>query len=217
MLYYIVSNIWFALLALLVLTSILHFLFVYPKNLSKKSWKKVDYVWISFTVIGLIGATNNVTKEFSKNKIAVASSRKSFQYNFMLSFLDSEDSHIVCRTFNRSEYSPENFDAIVADFDRCCKWSKDVREIVTSIDTVKNDLVDMTKIPNLQTVNNIWYKNTVLENIEEYNKIVSEKIVNENVIYEANNGSLLFFTPLFLILGLAIRITKVTGELRNEK
>ena len=217
MLYYIVTNIWFALLLLLILTVVMHFLFVYPKNLSKKSWKKVDYIWISFTVIGLVGATNNVTKEFSKNKIAVASSRKSFQYNFMLSFLDSEDSHIVCREFTRSEYSPKDFDAVVDDFDRCCKWSKEVHKIVTSIDTLKNDFVDMSKIPYLQTVNNIWYKNTVLGNIEEYNKIVSEKIENENIIYETRNGSLLFFTPLFLILGLAIRITKVTGELRNEK
>ena len=214
---HVLSNIWYALLALFITILVLHLALVYPRNLSKKQWKRIDYVWISFTAIGLIGATNNVKVALSKNQLLIASDRIPFQYKYVCSFLSPEGSKTVCREFVRGELSPSNFDSVVVDYDRTCQWSKNLYRILTSIDTTNYQQIDTTKIPLLETNDNKWFKGVILEGIREYNKLVKEQYDNQAEIDSGQQSELLFFTPLLLILGLAIRITKVTGELRYEK
>jgi hypothetical protein len=58
----LISNFWYALSALILATIIFHTLLVYPKNLSKRQWKQIDYFWISLTALGLIGTTRVAEK-----------------------------------------------------------------------------------------------------------------------------------------------------------
>ena len=213
----IVSNIGYALLALLILTIILHFFLVYPKNLSKRQWKKVDYIWISLTAVGLIGATDSARLLFDNSQVSIDEHRIPAEYQYTLSFLLPEGSKIVCREHKRDEYSPPNYDSIVADDDRSCAWSKQVYNIVSSIDTSAYPPIDTTKIPQLTTVVNVWFKGLVLDNIRRYNTLVLEKQQLESDMHSEGQLLVKLFTPLLLILGLAIRITKVSGELRHEK
>lgn len=212
----IISNAWYALLALVVLTTALHFLLVYPNNLSKKQWKKVDYIWISLTGIGLIGATSNVELFLSKSRAEMASDQIPFQYKYLSSFLQPEGSPTVCRHFMREANSPNNFDSVVQDFDRACEWSKIVYQIVSEIDTNDYRQIDKTRIPHLDTESNKWYKEVIIHNINKYNEIIKEKEGNQSRINSNSGINLMFLAPIFLILGISIRITKVSGEIRLE-
>jgi hypothetical protein len=213
----VLSNIWYALLALLITTSILHLILVYPKNLSKKQWKRIDYLWISLTAIGLIGATSNVKIALSKGQLSFANDRIPFQYEYLCSLLSPGGSKTVCRDFVREEYSPSNFDSIVADYNDACEWSIKTYKLIALVDTSNYQLIDTTKIPVLETKHNKWFKNIILDNIRGYNKLIEERRDSQNEIVNNQKNDLLFFTPLLLIFGLAIRITKVSGELRHEK
>src|ERR1700729_4377011 len=42
-----------------------HFLFIKWVPKSKRFWKKVDYWWVSFGIVGIIGATYSYRKESS--------------------------------------------------------------------------------------------------------------------------------------------------------
>jgi hypothetical protein len=213
----VISNFWYALLALFILTLILHFFLVYPDNLSKKKWKSIDYLWITLTAIGLIGATSNAKAVLSKNILAITKNRISFQYNYIHSFLPTEGSNAICRDFVRTEFSPSNFDSIVTDYNNTCDWSKKVFQLINLIDTTNFQLIDTTKIPHLQTKDNNWFKNVIVDNIREYNKLITQNLESQIQVDESEQTEFVFYTPLLLILGLAIRITKVTGELLHEK
>lgn len=214
----IVSNFYCAFLTLVVLTGVFHVFLVYPKNLSKKNWKIVDYVWISLTAIGLVGSINTVKIKLADGKANIATHRTSVQHKFILSYLLKEGSHIVCdREFIWKESSPSNFNEIVKDFERCCDWSKEVYKIVASIDTISYTWIDVEKIPDLKTESNQWFKQTIIDGINHYNSLVTEKIENEKVVDNYSNSIYSFLLPLFLIIGLALRLTKVTGELLHEK
>ncbi len=213
----IVSNIWYALIALVVLTLVLHVILVFPKNLSKKQWKKVDYIWISLTAIGLIGAVNNVGIIQKKNEIDAVSHRIPFQFKYLSHFLPPGGSPTVCREHTRTEYSPADFDSIVADYYRTCEWSRKMHLFISSVDTSQYELIDVSQIPVLETTENIWYKEEVLGIINEYNLLVKEWKKNDLEYLQNTTETLTFYMPFFLILGLAIRLTKVTGEIRHEK
>ena len=213
----IVSNIWYALVALLIISIVLHLFLVYPKNLSKKQWKRVDYIWIELTAVGLIGTTNNVRLVLNKNQLLLTYPRLASQIKYINSFLSPEGSKIVCRTSVKTEYSPSNFDEIVKDDNNACEWSKKIYQIIKRIDTAAYTSVNMSEIPPLETSENIWFKGVILDNINKYNSLVLDKENCARQIDDLNKDTFLVFSPLLLILGLAIRLTKVTGELMHEK
>jgi hypothetical protein len=211
----LVSNSWYAFLALATLTLILHGLLVYPRNLSKKAWKRMDYLWLSLTAIGLISATNTVGQRLSKNEVALASYRIPMVYKDLLSYLSPIKSNWVCRTFNEGKYSPDDYDRVVADYDRACQWRSKMYAVVSSIDTLHYQPI--LNVPDLQVVESESFKNAVLRNVQLYNSLILQRDGNASNVDSYSNNELTFFTPLLLIIGLALRITKITGELRHEK
>jgi hypothetical protein len=139
----------------------------------------------------------------------------------LLSNISDQNNAGICRTFIKTEYSPDNFQEVQKNFDKACEWKKKVSKIVLrSIDTINLKTIDTTKIPALPNnepmVNE--YKMNVIFDIKNYNRWANELRLN----YKKREKSvseivLIYFSPLLLIVGLAIRITKVTGELMYEK
>jgi hypothetical protein len=209
-------NFGYALLALAVITIILHFLLVYPRNLSKTQWKKVDYLWIALTAFGLIGSTNSVRVMYNKNQISLYDHSIPFQYHYLRSFLTPDGSKAVCLEYVRDRLSPPDFDSIVADQTRSCEWSKKMYQLTLVVDTFNYAAIDTAKIPTLRTKDNVWFRDMLISIIYEYNKQVKEKAVLQDGLTGETATMVLFYTPLLLIIGLAIRITKVSGELRHE-
>lgn len=213
----VLSNIWWAIGALLILTIVLHFLLVYPKNLTKKQWKKIDYVWISLTAIGLIGATNNTKSILVKGEIYVTEQTIPTRLEPINTLLSAGGSSIVCREYVRNEFSPDNFDDIVRDYDESCEWSKKIFQIISRVDTKNYQEIDISIIPPLETTDNKWFRDLIINSISEYNDLVKKKKEQEKELESTSIEGFSILAPLFLILGLAIRITKTTGEIRYER
>lgn len=212
------TNIWCGFLALVVLTLILHICLVWLKNLSKKWWKRTDYIWLLLTAFGLIGVTNKVQERTSETQIELVNIRIPYRYHELYSILTPKDPDWICRKFIRSEYSPANFDAVVDDFNKACQWKSDMFNIVAKIDSPNYDLIDTTKIPYLNdNSNTIEFKRWVLQDIRNYNEEVAIKKQNEQINESSKYDTFTLFGPILLILGLSLRITKVSGELKHEK
>ena len=205
-----------AFLALTVVTIILHFLLVWPRNLSKTQRKKIDYIWISLTALGLVGATNTVRVNYNKARISLYDNSIPFRYHYVLSFLGPDGSTTICGSYVKDKYSPPDFDSVVADQKRSCEWTKQVYNILSHVDTTNYHAIDTTKIPPLVTKEAAWFREMIFTVIREYNQQVNEKAKLQAELDDEFATAIQFYTPFFLILGLAIRITKVSGELRHE-
>lgn len=214
------TNIWYALLLLSTITLILHGLLVFPKNLSKKSWKKMDYLWLTLTATGLITATDSAGIRTSKNQIEANSHRLHFQLEYLLSTLSPDETSWVCRESIRSEYSPKNYDRIVSGYDNTCAWRSKVYSLVIRTDTINYKAISLSEVPPLDIVDCKEceeYKNNIIYFIEKYNISVNENENNLNNINSRSTYNIIILSPLILILGLALRITKISGELRHDK
>jgi hypothetical protein len=217
----IITNPWIAILTLIIATGILHLLLVWPKNLTKRQWKKVDYYWILLTSLGIIGTTRVAEKTISQNDSYVVKYQLLFEADQLVSYLTPENSSWVCRTFTKTEFSPENIEEVQKEYDKACQWRNDVSKIVIkSIDTINFNLIEIKKLPILNANDSQIkvFKNDIFDHIKTYNNCV--KILKKNSqIQEPTTGDIMiiYFSPILLIAGLSLRITKVTGELKYEK
>ena len=116
----VISNFDYAIICFLIATMAFHLLLVYPKNLSKRGWKQVDYLWISLTAIGLIGPTTTVKSRVTRNQMEAINVRVPVAYRSPKYFLSPAYHSYVCRDNVRTELSPDNFDEIVEDDRRSC-------------------------------------------------------------------------------------------------
>lgn len=214
---FIISNFWGAVAALFTLTLIFHVILIWLYPRTKTQWKRIDYIWISLAALGLVGETDSIKKRILEARIDGIAWQIPSAYEYMCSRLSADGSPTVCRGFVRSEYSPPNFDEIVADYDRSCKWSKEVFAIIQKIDTQEYSIIDTTKLPILITTDNNWFKNIISEDIRRYNSLIYERDDARTELNYIKDGFFEFLRPLLLILGLSIRLTKVTGEVKLEK
>jgi hypothetical protein len=128
---------------------------------------------------------------------------------------------IICRKFVRSQYSPppEDFDRTQREFDATCQWFKSVFEALPT--TVPKDeiaRVNFPSEPNVSQPDLVQFISSFDLALNEFNRASrGEKFLRENSHETDADVMMALFTPILLAAALALRITKVTGELKLDK
>ena len=137
------------ILLLFLLVAIFHLMFVWPRNLDKITWKKVDYAWLAVASLGVISLATEARISIAKNWVKIEEIRAvSILENIENLFSNPEQSHF-CMTFSRSEYSPSDFDVTVKEYEKACKWRKQFVEYMQSIDKEALPPIRMRDVPNI--------------------------------------------------------------------
>src|SRR5262249_35604179 len=101
-------------------------IFVRWLKLGKIAWKLVDYVWLGFAALGLIGSVAQVRTLAASAERGLYEDRAAFAFNIAKSLADADAARpgAICRTFVRSEYSPppDEFERIQREYDVACQW-----------------------------------------------------------------------------------------------
>lgn len=204
-----------------LLTIILHLIIKY-RNLNELEWKIVDYVWLLLTVVGIIGISGDIKRYMSESFLRGQEiPRLENSYNYLYDFIHDKalPSSIYCKDkiWVNSEYAlPE------AEFNKYIELSKKQCQIIQNIakklpDEIKEPYLDLSQlgIPNnidsigddfLSTTYKDFYKNYS----EQYHVYIKTKESTDRTGFEFY---LFLFSPLLLCVGLAIRISKATGEI----
>ena len=218
----IMSNMGYIFLLFISFLLIFNILFIYIFPLSKIAWKKVDYIWLVLATIGILAL-------FSEVRIHTAAYWIKMDKNYTLTplrtideiFLGKSAQSYICSKGIRTEYSPDNFDEIEKLSELHCKWFKKVRNLLDS-KLKDNDLpsIQIKDLPNVTFnetihINNV---NDIKEFITKYNHLKEEYLEVKELTKQSSFEKVLFyFAPFILLFGLALRITKVTAEIREEK
>ena len=199
---------------------ILHGLLVYPRNLSKRGWKFVDYIWLTFGWIGLIGSIANsrmlVSKAYSESiKIRVDNSKAD-----VLSIIQFGHGPAICRQFIPNDFFPrdESFDRLQKEFDEECAWFKEASNKANSSPLNHGGKVSITDLGGpIPEGGDRWPYAELARTIERYNSAVDKFEGLSKSAHPSGTESLFTVVgPSLLAMALALRITKVTGELRYE-
>ncbi len=188
--------------------------------LSKVAWKKVDYVWLSLAMLGIIGGVGAARQQIAINFISLAESRITFAEEQIKERLEFGRGPAICRTFVRSEFSPppEEFNRIQREYDEQCNWFRTVSEKLQDTTFVKREILRLEDFGILPSGGDEWATSNLKDAAQWYNNAL--KAYKE--LSKARHRSNLEFTltvvgPFLLAIALALRITKVTGEIRLER
>jgi len=204
------------LLACLIL--ILHLLLVWPRNLSRTSWKRVDYFWLGVATIGLLSLAAEVRVSEAKGWLQLEKARAVAILEIIELFIAEPESSHFCVIFVRGEYSPPEFDARQHQYQQGCEWRKSVARYLAGLDKQNAPPLKFDDLPRvnfddpglLETV--VWLKERLDDYGEQQKKISETQNASTQRAWEA---ALVYFAPFLLCFAIALRITKVTGEIRH--
>lgn len=207
------------LVLLVVFILIFHYLFVWRKNLSKKAWKKVDFFWLGAAALGLISLAVDV-------RVNVATKWLPIEKNYAEGMLspvyymtnNPEQSHF-CRIFTKTSLSPDNIDEIDLQYQLACKWLKEVSLLIKQASKDELPRISFDKFPNVNFDDSalnedVDYLKNWLEDYQRQLKIIDK---TESAMAQSELEKFFFYIGPFLIcVALALRITKVSGEIKYE-
>jgi hypothetical protein len=130
--------------------------------------------------------------------------------------LTPEGSPTICHLRIKDQYSPIDFGSGAVDEKRSCEWAKRLYLIASAIDTSNYSPIDTAKIPELRTRDYAWFRDVLMGSVRDYDRQIRAKKDLQAQLEDETPVIATFFAPLLLILGVAPRITKVSGELRHE-
>ena len=194
-----------------------HLSLVWPRNLSKRGWKVVDYIWVSVALLGLFAAVATSRKTSAEALKYWANGRVEAEQSFLRSALKS-GAH--CRTFVRSEYSPPEpeYSRLLKGANEQCEWFKRANEKLSDSITAKNAIrPDILNVPPPRFGDD--FPITHFEQaLGRYNEaVVDFNRLNESTQNTPSETGLAIFGPLLFAIAIALRLAKVTGELLQKK
>lgn len=213
-----ISNVWYMLLFFLTILLLMHAPFLWHKNLSKKAWKKIDYLWLFAALIGIISLASEQRIDTAKRWFEIEEHRLKFLFSQIKYDLDPSIHSYFCTDSIRTEYSPDNFDEIERNRKLECKWMMDANKSISQYDVNDHPAIDFENLPSrsFKPMYPDIYEH-LKQTINDYNKqrfiLLDMKELSQKNNFEK---SLFSLAPFLLLFALALRITKVTGELRHD-
>lgn len=191
-------------------------------QIGKRGWKRADYFWLAFAALGLLGAVSHARQRMASGQTPYAEMRTTATFERLRDLTKSySQTSIICRKFVRSQYSPplEDFDRTQREFDATCQWFKSIFEALPA--TLPKDEIATVNLPSKPSVSQpdlVQFISSFDLALNEFNRALrGEKFLRENSHETDADVMMALFTPILLAAALALRITKVTGELKLDK
>lgn len=191
-------------------------------RLKVQAWKVVEYIWLGFAALGLFGAVEQVREIAARDQISMFQQRATVALSTLRSLVTIYQSNPgpVCRTFTRSEYSPpqEEFEKIQREYNEACAWFKQVVSTIPAEVPMPPRLIEWASV--LQGANfSLGDLKDIIRGIHQQVDYYNGRVGDLLTVYNATQRTtleetLVFLGPFLLAIALALRITKVTGEMR---
>ena len=223
------SPLWL-LLTVIVLTGILWLIFVRVFPLSDIVWKRVDYIWLTIALLGVLASSGRASHEFTKAEIPLLEPMTTFSFQTLrhdVEFGASPGSE-GCAPRIHTSFSPPDYDDIRKAQQHLCEQFRKLDSEVP-----KSPAVGGTKFAALHQLKfqplsedelSLKYERSEIErfkadaaryeeNRQIYNATLEEERNQEDsplILMDLGIG------PLLVGLAIAIRLTKTAGEIRNK-
>jgi hypothetical protein len=197
---------------------VFHLLFLKLFPLGRFGWKVADYVWLGAAAIGLLTATTDVRQIFAPTAVEWSEWRRNRAYEELRHEVEFLSGSAVCRTFIRTEFSPANLTEMQAEFDRVCERFGEMLSTLPQIPPEslnENELRDRPPVEDTILLDLYGDLDAAIVRFSEAKRVLAES--RESVRRTGLEISLVATAPILLALALALRVTKVSGELRLDR
>lgn len=221
-------NYLYPFVVLILLTVLFHAILIYARPQSKKFWKRIDYFWVSLGFIGIIGSMTSLRKEFSSARTNYFEQPLFFSYNGLVENADDQYKYFsdTITGFKYSEFDDQKQAKNFIKAGQFFKWySKDVSKYRDTIlaDKYLNyiDTLSLSFDKFLNSTDDRYVKQTTKSTgfyLDELKRSKKEYLGNDDLLHKSSlEWTLLFIAPYLLAAAIAIRLTKVTAEIKELK
>jgi hypothetical protein len=200
---------------------IFHALWVWFGKLTAIQWKKIDYAWVALALLGVVATVDQTRVLVARNLVSASEARLPSALAAVKSAAGFGTSGAVCRTFVRSTYSPlePQFSEIQQSFDAQCAWFKDLLPKVLSLTVEEAQKVNVLELAPARPVGGEDYAYRSLdESVIRLSEAYSElETLRRKTSKSWFHEFILVFGPFLLAIAIALRLTKVSGEVDIER
>ena len=208
------------LTSLVVFVVILHALLVYAHPLSDSGWRRADYLWLAGAVLSLLGMSAEARHQWLEL-------RKPISEQLHLASVDYlRDSFLVLRIFpchvefGKADSAGGGQAGRVDQYEAYCRWLTETEQAMDRLFRTRSkiDLTVFTRAAAFAGLPGVAEMLARLTKIAaEYNRTLDE--LNQWASFESSGTETFVkaISPILLSFALALRITKVTGQIRNQE
>lgn len=220
----LISNSFYFVLVLLVLLIVFHILLIHVKvtRLHEKGWKVVDYIWLGCAAFGLIFLASDARTSLASIWVPIEQSRADSSFRIIKRYAkDAPNSYHCTFSGQRTKNSPPDFDLITKDFQTACQWRHKLAQTISKSLNKDHPRLDFFDMPSAT-----FYKRDFIESdlqwledrFNDYEQDV-KRLEQTRARAEVTALELLLklVAPMLICVALALRITKVTAELKGIK
>ena len=201
--------------------AVFHAALVWAWPLGRVGWKRIDYVWLLFGMIGVLSGVQAVRQELADGLLPEAEEFARFEGTAILDRIGAGASPAICRTLEPFEPAPRDGDVErrQREFDEVCAWFRAAKQRVAgglpaerplTLERLGGDPVplgtEFSIVAGLEDA------------VARYNRAQDtlERLTRDADQSDAE-ATLAAVGPFLIAIALALRITKVTGEIRLER
>jgi hypothetical protein len=211
------------LLVFFISLILFHAVLVYWFKIGKIGWKIVDYVWVSMAALGLIGSVGQARQLMASNFARRFDQMAPLAYDQLRYTMERYKTGVgdACRTFVRGEWSPpkEDLERMQREYDAVCDWFKNVAERIVLEVPIKT--IDPKTIPSAPSVAGKDLNRQIAEfqrDLAQHNEAAQERASLDKAAERSDiEWTWLILSPPLLAIAVALRLTKVTGEIRLDR
>ena len=213
----VVTNPYFIAAVFVVATVVFHVILIWRKPLSPRAWKTVDYLWISCTALSLILLTGESQKFLTRAAIESAEGDLNAEFRVLPKHIQSVADHVCTRTFARGQSGLSNLDTVVSQQRPACDALQATYEKVASVVRTAPFSVDESLLFDPAEITEKIWRHEIEEvraDLRDVKARVSKLLALRAKLDTGLPESLVrVFGPILLALAMALRLTKITGEL----
>jgi hypothetical protein len=202
--------------------SVFHLILVYsPLKLEKNSWKKVDYIWLTMSVISIVGIISQGRQILASNWIPIAEQQIMYRTNYVnqaLGLFIDKGQNCNYQFVIGAESAPNTPETNKQMLQFCyamAKLRKSLEPLLKRSQSISLDIIQIPEYP--LAIDFAYERDFIKEQVDSYNKSVQTLAsLREAAGHSAAEIGLLMISPFLLAVALALRMTKVSAELRQD-
>lgn len=193
-----------------------HALLIRLFPISKRGWKKVDYIWLGVTAIGILGTAGTLRRTAAPGFVRLATSRAEGAYEFARSTVQALSGSHICIVFDPAASPRLWMEKEKAEYEATCAFGKATLARIPETMPADGSFPDIGDPPRVSAPMLREFIGAMQRTTKAYAPHRATLLaMRAEVDFSPLDEAVLFFSPLFVAVGLALRITKVTGELRE--
>ena len=196
-----------------------HLLFVWPRNLSQRKWKYLDYAVILVTLISLVSGSADIRRRIATRSIDSLRERTAAMHRLFCSFYVDTPPSYICMKFTRTEFSPPNLDEMQREYDSMGDWLKVFATSFSAATLPDFRTVEWKqfKAPEVQDKVLNDFLASMQKQLSYYNEAAGALAQAQADTQETSMETVVFFLwPFLLVATLALGMAKASGELRHK-